>query len=204
MIHRSPGPDRAPTPPSTRAIDRRSLTYLDAQADAQTYSRDALEASVEAFASVTDDPDADPVEIILAVDRLTAFTQELTRRDRVNRISTGTASGHDRSWDAWRDLARVVRERVETPDILILAGIPMRKTGASRGRDEWHGPCPVCGEGDDRLAAWSGPYGRLWCRRCEWSGDVISAASLIVKTGQFRDAVRFLAELAGLEGASGR
>jgi len=39
----------------------------------------------------------------------------------------------------------------------------------------------------------------LWCRRCRWSGDVVSAASLIVTTGNFRDIVKFLADYAGLE-----
>lgn len=178
--------------------------YDYAAADARTYSRDALEASCEALASVVDDPECDPVEIILASDRLRAFNEETSRRERVNRLTTGTATQADRTHVAWIELALLVRERCETPDVLQLAGLPMRRTGTSRGQEEWHGPCPVCGEGDDRLIAWSGPKGRLWCRVCGWSSDVIGAASLVVKTGNFRDSVRFLAEYAGLAVSNGR
>jgi hypothetical protein len=177
-----------------------SAVSLDAAADAQGYSRDALEAAIDAFADVADDTDADEVERYLAGERLGAFLRELARRDRVARLRTGTGTKSDQKYLHWKTLTTIVRERCETPDILRLAGVDMRPAGRSRGRAEWCGPCPVCGTGDDRLRAWSGPGGRLWCRVCRWSGDVITAASLITNTGQFRDAVGFLADLAAVEG----
>ena len=174
-------------------------TYDDAQADARWAALDALSSGVDLFRSIADDPEAHEFERLNATDRLRAFNEEIARRERVGRITNGTATRLDGEHVAWIELALLVRERVETPDILMLAGLPMRRTGTSRGREEWHGPCPVCGEGDDRLIAWSGPNGRLWCRVCGWSSNVIGAASFIVKTGSFRDCVRFLATYSGLE-----
>lgn len=179
--------------------DSVSDVYRDAQADVRWYSLDALEASRETFRSITEDQEAHTFERFNAEERLRAFNGELARRERVARVSDGTATRHDQTHDqthdAWTELAKVVKERVSVPEILELAGVPMRRTGTSRGRDEFHGPCPVCRDGVDRLMAWSGTNGRVWCRQCHWSGDVISAASLIVGTGQFRDCVRYLAGL---------
>lgn len=51
-------------------------------------------------------------------------------------------------------------------------GTTLRKKGA-----EHHGPCPFCGEGEDRFVVWNDggrdETGRFWCRRCEESGDAI-------------------------------
>ena len=176
-----------------------SPVYLDAQADARWYPTDALQVSVETFASISNDPSADMFEVFNASERLAAFNKEIARRERVARLSDGAATVRDLSHEAWTALARHIKETVAVPEILRLAGLPMRRTGTSRGRDEWHGPCPVCGTGDDRLCCWGGPNGRLWCRQCHWSGDALSAGSLLVTTGNFRDIVRFLASYAGLE-----
>jgi hypothetical protein len=187
-----------------RNADRPSWVYLDAQADARNLSRDALDAGCELFRSIVNDPDACDVELFNASERLRAFNEELARRDRVARSLTGT---HDRDRDleheAWGRLVAIVKERVSVPDILVQAGVPMVRTGTSRGRQEFHGPCPVCGTGDDRLIAWAGPSGRVWCRRCGWSTDAIGAASLIAGS-DFHACVRLLAEHAGIEVPDGR
>ncbi len=185
------------TPPE-QPLEPPSLVFDDAAADARWATPDQLASGVDLLKSIADDPEADPFETYNAQERLRAFEREISRRNRVARLSAGTSTANDRTYEAWTALARAVRERVEVPQIIQLAGIPMTRTGTSRGRDEWHGPCAVCG-GDDRLIAWSGPSGRLWCRKCGWSGDVIAAASLIVKTGSFRDCVGWLAEYVGLE-----
>lgn len=178
---------------SDRAVNSSTITSFssdtEAQIDAKACSRDALEASCEAFESVVLDPECDPVERDLASCGLRVFRAELDRRGRV----AGKATRWDQDHGSWIELARWVRQRWDVPDVLTLAGIPMFRTGTSRGRAEWHGPCPVCGTGEDRLMAWSGPNGRLWCRQCQWSGDVISAASLVAGN-HFRDCVRWLAE----------
>lgn len=199
MIHPNLDKERAQPGGLAPDLDRQSPVFLDAQADSRWSTPDQLACAVDLFASIADDPEADLFERLNAVQRVHAYREETTRRDRVARLATGQATPADRSHAAWLELARAVRERCSTPEILIMAGVPMVKTGTSRGADEWHGPCPICREGDDRLCAWSGPNGRLWCRRCGWSGDAIAAASLIVGTGQFRDAVRWLAGHVGLE-----
>lgn len=188
--HRS-SRDESPT------LDRSSLVYFAAQADARNCSRDAIEAGISLFREIVNDPEADPFEVFNAAERLRAFTEEIGSRDRVARLATGTATRNDRSSKGWNALRDIVKERVEVPDILILAGLPMTRTGSSRGRQEWHGPCPKCRDGVDRLMAWSGPYGRVWCRECGWSGDVVSAASLIAGP-EFRDCLRHLADHAGI------
>lgn len=185
-------------PPRSYHDATASHVFIDARADARNTSRDALHAFAGTFAIIADDPEADPFERLNAGERLRAFSQEIADRDRVDRITKGAATRFDDDYEEWLDLAKGVKERVEVPDILQLAGLPMRRAGVSRGRVEWCGPCPVCGEGDDRLRAWDGPNGTLWCRRCRWSTDVIGAASLIIPNHHFRDCVRFLAEYAAL------
>lgn len=190
--------------PEPQPVFPLNLVFQDAAADFRTASGDAIESFLESASHVLNDPDADPVERHLAAERTRSAETELKHRRMVARLRSGTATKYDRSREAWSALARLVRERVEVPDILILAGVPMVMTGTSRGRHEWHGPCPLCRDGQDRLIAWSGPSGRCWCRRCGWSGDAIAAASLIVGTGQFREIVAWLAEHAGLAVPDGR
>jgi len=57
--------------------------------------------------------------------------------------------------EAWAVLAREVRERVDIAEVLALTGYPPRQIGR-----EWHGGCPSCQAGDDRLLVRSGPEGR--------------------------------------------
>ena len=41
-----------------------------------------------------------------------------------------------------------------------------------RFNGEYHGPCPFCAEGTDRLIVWA-DQGRYWCRKCGQKGDAI-------------------------------
>ena len=41
-----------------------------------------------------------------------------------------------------------------------------------RFNGEYHGPCPFCAEGTDRLIVWA-DQGRYWCRQCGQKGDAI-------------------------------
>lgn len=186
------------TPETTfdRDAESPSLVYLDAVADFGAASSDAIEAYLESVSHVLADPSADPVEQHLAAERSRAAEVELNHRRAVAQLRSGTATEHDRSREQWTALARMVREKVEVPTVLRLAGIDLRPAGRSRGRDEYSSPCPLCG-GADRLRCWSGASGRLWCRRCAWSTDVIGAASLIAGPN-FRDILRWLADYAGI------
>jgi hypothetical protein len=145
------------------------------------------------------DPDAHEFEVTNARPRLQAVNEALDRIDRVSRIARGVASTRDRIYLAWSELARVVRERVDLPELFAMAGWKLRKAGRSsrRGEDEYAGACPLCG-GSDRLRVWSGPNGRAWCRQCEWSADAIAVTRSIVLPGAgFRDAVSYLADYVG-------
>lgn len=177
-------------------------TYGDALVDARDHSPDALLAMREVFAHDAVDPDPEfPGDVgrVLARERVRAITVELARRERLARLSNGTATASDRQHAAWVELARAVRERVEVPEIFALVGHPLQPVGHNRrrGAREYAGACPLCG-GADRLRVWAGPNGRAWCRVCSWSADAITAAmSLIPGCGDFRDALRWLAALAG-------
>lgn len=167
------------------------------------YSVDALLSFADWLSRDANDPDeVFPGEVgrFLANAKLRAVTDELRRHERISRLTKGIPSVADGRYEGWRSLASVVRERVSVVEILRMGGCDLRYAGKNgrRGSDEFAGQCPVCG-GSDRLRAWDGPSGRFWCRRCEWSGDVIVAASLIPGNSEFRDAVTFLAAFAGAE-----
>jgi len=179
-----------------------STTHREAVACARHMSPDALAAWRDVLAVDVADPDPDypgPTGRHLAAERLRAVDGELARRERVARIAGGAATPADRAHEDWRELARVVSERVAVPDVLIACGVPMHPVGysARRGAVEYAGPCPLCA-GTDRLRAWHGPDGRCWCRRCSWSADAIAVAQSLAPGCQgFRDAVQWLATMAG-------
>ncbi|GJM43340.1 MAG: hypothetical protein DHS20C21_01820 [Gemmatimonadota bacterium] len=62
--------------------------------------------------------------------------------------------------------------REDHPIVGVLGGDLHRTSGTNGG--EWHGPCPRCGGGDDRLRAWPTPatddYPRATCRQCGHPG----------------------------------
>lgn len=188
-----PSSDRPDSPSAPE-----SRVFREAQADARNASRDALHAFAGTFASIALNSEADPVERFNAGERLRAFTAEISSRDRVERLTEGEPTYFDAQHRAWADLAAIIKERVSVPDILALGGIVVTRTGRSRGRNEFHSACPVCRDGVDRLVCWDGPGGRVWCRQCHWSADVIAVAqSLLPGCDSFWDAVRALAALAG-------
>ncbi|MBA3274846.1 MAG: hypothetical protein H0T72_03560 [Chloroflexia bacterium] len=195
----------ASTAPTPNPSD--SLVYREAAADARWSSGDALSAYRDTFVSIADDPEADPFERFNASERLRACTEELDRRARVARLAAGQGKSWDRDRAAWTHLAEIVKERTSVPEVLELAGIAVTRTGRNRrsGANEYHSACPVCRDGIDRLVSWDGPSGRVWCRRCEWSADAIAVCqSVIPGCGEFRDAVRFLADLARMVVNDGR
>lgn len=56
---------------------------------------------------------------------------------------------------------------------LISGYVQLRKTANTNG-GEYHGPCPLCRAGDDRLMVWPNATRPGWrCRQCEKGGDAI-------------------------------
>lgn len=164
---------------------------------ARELSTDALLSFADAlsFTIADDDPVfPGPVGRRLAGERLRAVREEIARRERLARVHSGLASPSDRSYEAWRTLAAMERERVDIRAVFEAAGWKL----ADEGPTEAHASCPACG-GTDRLVIRFGPPARCWCRRCDWSADVITLAqSIIPGCHTFRDAVRVLAEIADL------
>lgn len=171
-----------------------SSIYRDALIDAREYSSDALHSFAETFAIDAADPDPDwPGDVgrFLASERLRAVQHELARRERLARLNTGLSSPSDERYEQWREVARLIRERVDIVEVFVHNAYQLHDTGST----EAHASCLVCG-GRDRLVIRRDPPGRAWCRRCEWSGDAIAIAMSLRQCG-FRDAVTWLADLAG-------
>lgn len=62
-------------------------------------------------------------------------------------------------------------------DLVALIGTntPLKQVARTKG-GEFAGPCPFCGEGDDRFRVWpTPPDGKphYWCRQCRRRGDAI-------------------------------
>jgi hypothetical protein len=169
-----------------------TVTFTEMQTLARTMTVDALLAEHDVLAATVADPgDAWPGDVgrHLAGERLKAITDEIIRRERLQRMGLFAARESTARYEAWRDVARIVRERVTMVAVLERAGWPVFPSGR-----EHHGPCPACG-GEDRLVVWPS---RAWCRGCNLSWDVVAAAeSLIPGCESFREAVRYLAEMAG-------
>jgi len=159
---------------------------------ARTMTLDALLAEADVQAATVADPGEDwPGDVgrHLAAERLKAITEETTRRERLRRLTFYTARETNERYEAWRDVAKIVRERVTMIDVLERAGWPVFSSGR-----EYHGPCPACA-GEDRFVVWAQ---RAWCRQCRLSWDIVAATeSLIPGCERFRDAIRYLAAMAG-------
>jgi len=153
------------------------------------------------LATVADDDDDFPgvVGRDLAGERLRAVQDELDRRSRLRAMGTVRFRETVQTHEAWRDLARTVRDRVPLPDLLEYANYPFTYAGMNgrRNQREYEAACPLCG-GTDRFRIWDGPNGAAWCRGCRLHWDVVAAAqSLLPGCSRFRDAVEALAVLAG-------
>lgn len=181
-----------------------STIRRDAQVESRTMSSDALLAWRDVLALDAADPDSDypgPVGRYLASERLAAVETELLRREQLAQTAPRLVKAHAQTHDAWRDVARVIRERVEVPDLFhaLVGSITPAGRNGRRGAPEYSASCPACG-GEDRLRLWGGPDGRAWCRQCNWSADVITLAqSFAPRCAAFRDAVTWLAAIAHAE-----
>ena len=134
---------------------------------------------------------ADP----FAGERLRAARDEWASRQRA-----GATGGHDRAarhYEAWRSLAQDLRDRADIVAVFEAAGYGFAKAGAA----EYAGPCPLC-VGRDRFRVFVGPPGRYWCRRCDLTGDVVTAArNFLAPAGGplgFFEALRRLAAMTGV------
>lgn len=179
-------------PPGPTAPE--SIVYRDAWADARGWSVDQVLAAIEVAHLDLEDPIGD-LDQFNAAERLRTYEQVLDQRVRVISRPNSRAAKLAQDREAWAGLAREVRQRVDIVEVLLLIGYPSRPIGR-----EWHGGCPACRAGDDRLLIRSGPEGRCWCRRCGWRADVIEIARLFVPGCRgFRDAVSWLARLGAME-----
>jgi len=169
--------------------------YLDAQIDCRSWSTDELLTAVEVEAlDAEDDHPTWPGETgrHIAGERLRAYEEELDRRTRIFSMPESKAKRYAANHEEWAALAREVREHVDCAEVLLLIGFPPRQVGR-----ELHGPCPACRDGDDRLLV---RQQIAWCRVCGARLDAIAIVrSFMPGLSGFRDAVRFLADLATLE-----
>jgi hypothetical protein len=134
-----------------------------------------------------------PVAALLIEPWLRAAEAELARRQRLYASGADVPDPNAARYDAWRDMAREVREQANIVSVFDRGGYDLRQTG----RHEWHGQCFVCGGGVDRLMVRTDPPSRYWCRQCGLTGDAISAARTL-HDWSFFEAVRDLAAETGL------
>ena len=132
----------------------------------------------------------DEVALVRLTDLIGLAAAEVSRRARL--ANAGAGVRHPDTFEQWRLLAAAVREQLSLIDYCAHIGLELHQTG----RDEWHGPCPVCRAGYDRLMVWP-TRGRWHCRRCGGHGDVITLHRSITGA-EFCEALMRLAEMAGL------
>ncbi len=194
----------AESPPSVNDQPPPSDIRRDAQVEARSMSTDALLQWRDVLALDVVDPDPDypgPTGRYLASERLAAVHAELVRREQLANTAPHLVQANDRTHEAWLDLARTVKERVDLPGLFHLLVGSTRPAGRNgrRGAPEFSASCPACG-GENRLRLWGGPDGRAWCRQCRWSADVVALAQAYAPgCAAFRDAVKWLATIATAE-----
>ena len=130
--------------------------------------------------------------------RLEAIEREMQRRFALLRDAVSSPDVVDRR-PGRRDLVEVaqrVKAVLAVPDVLVDLGFEPKRVGMSRGREEVHSSCPVCG-GADRLISWGQPDSNWFCRRCREGGDVVKLAEIVLRV-DFAEATRRLARLAGV------
>jgi len=147
-----------------------------------------------------DDEDTNAVARELAKTRLAEIDREVARRERAARKDAGIPSPSDIRYVAWAEVAAELRDALPVPQALDHLGWPKMRVGRDReGRDEYHGPCPLCG-GRDRFIAWGAPRSRWFCRQCSdgRANDVVTLWRNTHPGLGFRAACEELAELAGV------
>ncbi len=196
----------AESPPSVNEQPPPSDIRRDAQVESRSMSTDALLQWRDVLALDVADPDPDypgPIGRYLASERLAAVDAELARREQLANTAPHLIQANTRTHEAWCDLARTVRERVDLPEVFYTLVGPVRPAGRNgrRGAPEFSASCPACG-GENRLRLWGGPDGRAWCRQCRWSVDVVALVQAYAPgSAAFRDAVKWLANIAAIEAA---
>ena len=95
------------------------------------------------------------------------------------------------------DLAARVRREVDIRYPLdVISWRPTRRSA----NGQCAGPCPLCNDGHDRFVVWPATAdrdGRVWCRRCQYTTDVIGLHRAL--TGDsFPAALEILAAVAGI------
>lgn len=88
---------------------------------------------------------------------------------------------------------------IETFDLLSLVG---RDTSLRKAGTVWVGPCPFCGQGDDRFTIKDSPTGYRWAlRKCEHGQNGVAWWDPI-KYIQIRDGISFLEAIKAMGGES--
>jgi hypothetical protein len=182
--------------PTERALPPRRI-YGDALGTFRHVGTEELIGLADALRYAALDP-FDDVDRELSAERLRAAEDELGRRERVRRRHPGRPDPEAVYADRLA-LAREVREQADIVDVLN-AALGCRVEPANRAGTEWRGPCPACG-GRARFRIRPGPPGRVWCRRCTWSGDAITLVrNLVPGCEAFGAAVERLADSLGIRG----
>lgn len=170
------------------------MVDLEMQVAVRAMSMDEKMASLEVVLTDLERGDLDDTGRVFALKRKRVLEEDIEQCIRILAVPDSRAAKYAADREAWAELAREVRQRVDIAEVLLLVGFPPRQIGR-----ELHGPCPACRDGDDRLLVRSGPEGRCWCRRCGFRGDAISVVrSFMPGMSGFRDAVRTLARLASM------
>lgn len=139
---------------------------------------------------------ADETWLALIDGHLAGPRRELERRSGNDRGGIGPDPFPPFSRDL-ADIAARVRREVDIRYPLDLIGwVPARTSAAG----ECSGPCPICPGGHDRFVVWpatAGRDGRVWCRRCRYTADVIGLHRALEGTS-FTDTLGILAAKAGI------
>lgn len=143
----------------------------------------------------------DAVALFDLTERLRAAKQALGQRERLYAAGHEVPNPHDREFEQWAALARLVAQRADIVAVFEHAGWVLAYAGRNSVRccEEWAGPCPACG-GADRMRVWrGGPRGGgYWCRQCGISGNSIIAYRNLYPDTSFYRAVHELAQGLGL------
>ena len=130
--------------------------------------------------------------------RLDATDREIRRRLALLRDAVSSPDVVDRrpGRPDVVEVAQRVKEILTVPDVLVDLGYEPKRSGMSRGREEAHSSCPVCG-GRDRFVSFANPDSRGFCRRCQLKGDVVDVTMGALNI-DFAEATRRLARMAGI------
>lgn len=173
-------------------IPRGHSCYDDAWAEFRQCDSLVLASAIESLRFCVANP-IDPVDEFIQSERLRAARDVEAARSRAFAAGRDVPDPRGAVLQPWIDLTARLKSLPLIRDVYESSGL----TVARDGRTELHGPCPGCGDGDDRFVIFLGPHERFWCRQCQARGDVIALA-MTVLGGTFREAVAHLADRAGL------